>query len=562
MPTVQFKGKNVIWNHHLGIPYHALDEIKSLRFQSKKSGGNLIIEGDNLIALKSLLPQYSGRVRCIYIDPPYNTGKEEWVYSDRVNSPLISEWLGQVVGKDDLSKHDKWCCMMAPRLRLLRELLTDDGVIIISCDNNERHHLKTIMNEIFVADNYVGNIVWKNATDNNPTNVATEHEYLEVYALNKKKLPPVWRSRANDAKTELIRIGEKLNKKYGDSDELQAAYTDWFRENKKFLGTLDRYKYIDREGVFTGSQSVHNPGKEGYRYDVIHPVTKKPCLQPLMGYRFPETTMQELLDAGKVLFGEDEDKIVELKVYAHEYEDKLSSVYELDGRLGAYDLRELFGDVPFRNPKPVQLLTHFLSFITRKDDIVLDSFAGSGTTMHAVMELNKADGGNRQCVMVQMKEDGPDEPEKNICKNITRERVKLAIKKYGYESGFRYLRVGIPIDPESLLEGNLPTYKQLAEYVYYLCTGGILDATDNIDQSDWFVGTDGTRSVYLIYENDFDKLTRHALNLVIAEKIVKHGPKKRRIVYAPACFLDEEYMEAQQLEFVSLPYGLFQRNVI
>lgn len=560
MPTLQFKGKNTIWNHHLSVPYHTLEEVSDLGFQENKAGGNFIIEGDNLTALKALLPQYGGRVKCIYIDPPYNTGKEDWVYSDKVNSPLISQWLNKVVAKDDLTRHDKWACMIVPRLRLLRELLSSDGIIIISCDDNEYSNLRSLMNEIFTENNFIGTVIWQNATDNNPTNIATEHEYIIFYAKDKEKIRSVWKSSVSVAKEELIKIGEELNKKFSNQEELQSAYSEWFRENKQFLGKLDRYKYIDDGGVYTGSQSVHNPGREGYRYDVIHPETKKPTKQPLMGYRFPETTMQELLDQEKILFGEDENKIIELKVYAHEYEDKLASVFELDGRLGAYDLRELFGKVPFKNPKPVQLFTHILPFVTTNSDIILDSFAGSGTTMHAVLELNKEDKGTRQCILVQMTEDTPEEPEKNICKDITRERVKKAIEKFQYQSGFKYLKVGIPIDPESMLEGNLPTYEQFAQYVFYLATGEYLSDKKKIKPSKHFVGNRGHHAIFLIYEQDMDKLTRLALNLDVAKQVIKDSPKKRRIVYAPACFLDDDYMEEHQIEFVSIPYNLFERQ--
>ena len=560
MPTLQFKGKNIIWNHHLSVPYHSLDEVEDLHHDSEDGQENLIIEGDNLIALKALIPKYGGKVKCIYIDPPYNTGKEEWVYSDKANSPLIRDWFNKVVSKDDLTKHDKWLCMMAPRIKLLKELLADNGVIFVSCDDNEVQHLRMMLDEIFQESNHIGSIVWKNATDNNPTNIAIEHEYILCYSKNKEKIDSEWKSTMSDAKDQLIQIGEELNKKFTDIDKLEEAYKEWFKENKRFLGKLDRYKYIDKGGVYTGSQSVHNPGKEGYRYDVIHPKTKKPCKEPLMGYRFPDDTMNDLLKNKKILFGEDENKIIELKVYAYEYVDKLPSWIELDGRLGAYDLREIFGSVPLKNPKPVQLIKHLLPFVTSDNDIILDSFAGSGTTMHAVLSLNKEDSGNRKCILVQMKENTEKEPDKNICKNITAKRIVKSIKKYSYKSGFKYLKVGSPIDPETMLEGELPTYQQFAEYVYYLATGGHLSNKNKVDPNKHFVGTKGSQAVYLIYEQDMDKLTRLALTLQIADEIIKQNPGKRRIVFAPSCFLDEEYMNAMQIEFVSVPYNLFERK--
>ena len=244
--------------------------------------------------------------------------------------------------------------MMYPRLKLARNLLREDGVLIISIDEREYSHLRTICSDVFGEENQIGTIVWKNATDNNPTHVATEHEYLLIVGRSKSAMESEWKSAVSDVKQVLVRIGKELISKYS-GQELTNAFTRWFQEHKTELGPMDRYKHIDGNGVYTGSQSVHNPGREGYRYDIIHPGTCKPCKQPLMGYRFPQETMNNLLQEGRVLFGSDEQKIVELKVYASEYQEKLSSVLDLDGRLGAYDLK---GDFPqegkvFTNPKPV-----------------------------------------------------------------------------------------------------------------------------------------------------------------------------------------------------------------
>ncbi len=187
MPTIQFKGKNTIWNHHLSVPYHALEEIEGLHFQPEKAGGNTIVEGDNLIALKTLLPQYAGKVKCIYIDPPYNTGNEGWAYNDKVNSPLINQWLGKEVGPDDLTKHDKWLCMMVPRLKLLRDLMADDGVIIISIDDHEAGYLEVIMGEIFGKSNFIGLLptIMNLKGNQDEFGFAGTHEYTLVYAKDK-----------------------------------------------------------------------------------------------------------------------------------------------------------------------------------------------------------------------------------------------------------------------------------------------------------------------------------------------------------------------------------------
>ena len=370
---------------------------------------NLYIEGDNLEVLKLLQTAYYRKVKMIYIDPPYNTGND-FVYEDDFADPLAryKEVTQQTTKSNPETMgrfHTKWLNMMYPRLRLAANLLRDDGVIFISIDDNEVTNLRKICDEVFGEENYIGVIVWKNATDNNPTQIAIEHEYIICYARQKSNVESVWKTKVSAAKDILVDIGNTLIKQYDDLSELRKAYAEWYKNNKWQLSPLDRYKYIDFGGVYTGSQSVHNPGREGYRYDIIHPVTGKPCVQPLMGYRFPETTMNEMIKNGKVIFGTDHNKIIELKVYAKDYEEKLSSIFELDGRLGSYDMKEFFGEKPiFSNPKPVQLLQRILSYITNNDDIILDFFSGSATTALAVLYLNRADSNKRQFICVQLPE--------------------------------------------------------------------------------------------------------------------------------------------------------------
>lgn len=561
MPTLQFKGKTFVQNHHLAVKYHQLVPKKDLSLTDKISlHDNLIIHGDNLKALKALLPTYAGKIKCIYIDPPYNTGNENWVYNDNVNSPMIKDWLGKVVDKEDLTRHDKWLCLMMPRLKLLRELLSEDGVIFISCDDNELYNLRILLEEIFSEINWVGTILWRNVTDNNPTNIAVEHEYIICYAKNKELLEPIWKSKISDAKDKLVEIGNELIKENKNQEELQEAYTNWFRENKVFLGQLDRYKYIDKDGVYTGSQSVHNPGREGYRYDVIHPITKKPCKQPLMGYRFPETTMKELLENKKILFGEDENKIIELKVYAKDYEDKLASVIQLDGRLGSYDLKELFPEnkKSFDNPKPVQLLKQIFSYLISKEDIVLDSFAGSGTTAHAVLELNKEDRGNRKFILVE---------QEDYSNTITAERVRRVITgvktaknenlKEGTGGSFSYFELGNEIELESILRGkNLPSFKEFARYLFYTATGEEFNEKA-LDEKTGFIGESKYHEVYLYYKPDTDWLKKNALTL----EAVKAFPKfksKQRLVFAPAKYVDDYTLLEHRIDYSQLPYEIYR----
>ena len=439
---------------------------------------NLFIEGDNLDALKLLQETYLNKVKLIYIDPPYNRKKgENLVYRDDfvgntyeylVQSNQADGEGNRLVANTESNGrfHSDWLGMMYQRLRIARNLLASNGVVAISIDDAETANVLHLCYEIFGEANFVGTLIWKNATDNNPSNIAVEHESIHVFTKSKSELEGFWKSSVSDVKEVLLQVGNDLVAKFPILEDLQAAYTEWFRENKSQLGPLDRYKYIDFGGVYTGSQSVHNPGKEGYRYDVPHPSNGKACKEPLMGYRFPKSTMDRLLGEKRILFGDDETKIIELKVYASEFEDKLSSVFELDGRTGPYELRALFpeGKKVFSNPKPVLLMERILAFMTGPSDICLDLFAGSSTLAHATMEINRREGAARRFISVQYPEaigqDNKDAKEayqfcakvgiKPVISEISKERTRRAgraiRKKDGAPSwnrdvGFRVLRI-------------------------------------------------------------------------------------------------------------------------
>lgn len=561
MPTLQFKGKNIIWNHHLSVSYHTLEEVEELNFQDDKSNGNLIIEGDNLIALKALLPQYAGRVKCIYIDPPYNTGNDNgpgkgWIYNDKVNSPLINQWFKTIVGKDDLTRHDKWCCMMAPRLKLLKELLTEDGLLFISIDDNETHHLRSICDEIFDENNLIANFIWR--TDGNFDNQAKikiNHEYILCYANNKErfKFPEivdpniteesklfneaiintiVKNGPKNPISEILLPVGFPANFESGKIKKRTSSYPHYLND-----AIIENFHLTNSVYVSSGWSSKRNLEL------------------------YIENNLTEVLDTKGQLtkFYITQTGAIEAEKSRDVQSHVISSLQNM-GNTQAMSNELASMGINFSFPKPTTLIRHLISIIPENDFIVLDSFAGSGTTMHAVMDLNKKDEGNRQCILVQMREDSPEEPDKNICKDVTSHRIKKTIEKYSYESGFHYLRVGIPIDPESILSGNLPSYEQFAQYAYYLATGEHLADESAIDAAKHYVGTYGHQAIYLIYEQDMDKLTKLALNLDAAKEIIKNSVSKRRIVYAPACFLDEEYMEEHQIEFVSIPYNLFERK--
>ena len=428
---------------------------------------NLMIEGDNLEVLKLLQKSYAGQIKLIYIDPPYNTGGD-FVYpddfQDNIKNYLMRTGQMESDGRKNEANtdasgrfHTEWLKMMYPRLKLARNMLRSDGVLFISIDEREYSNLRTICAEIYGEENLIGTVVWKNATDNNPTNIATEHEYILVIAKGKEGLEKEWKSSVSDIKDVLVEVGRDLAGKHS-GPELTVAYELWFREHKTELWPLDRYKYIDAGGVYTGSQSVHNPGREGYRYDVIHPITHRPCKQPLMGYRFPKETMDEILAQGRILFGDDENKIVELKVYASEYQDKLSSILDLDGRLGAYDLKEDFPDdgKVFSNPKPVRLLASFFSFLLKSNgDIALDFFAGSGATAKAIFHLNSKDSVQRRFVLIQLPEplDPNNKEQKFAAKLCEQLNLPLNIAELTKE---RLRRAGNKIREENpMLAGDL-----------------------------------------------------------------------------------------------------------
>ena len=413
---------------------------------------NIYISGDNLDALHHLTKSYTGLVKCIYIDPPYNTGTDGFVYNDKFRFTAEELEKKLSISPDEAEKiiamtsghrasHAAWLTFMMPRLQLARDLLSKDGVIFISIDDNEQAYLKQLCDNVFGEDNFVGSVIWHNATDNNPTNLTIEHEYILCYTYNRELLESEWKSNLSAIKDILVEKGKELTSKFQGAS-LQKEWKKWYRENKKQLGPFGDYKFIDEGGVYTGSRSVHNPGKEGYRYDIIHPITKKPCAQPLMGYRFPETSMQKMIDEGRIIFGDDETKLVEIKLYASEFQDKFSSVYEFDSRAGANELKKLFPEAKqiFKNPKPSDVIMHILSYMNiEKDKYVMDFFGGSSTTADAIMQLNVDADKQMKYILVQLQEKIAEDKEAyklgyRTIDEIGIERIKRAAKKIKEEN--------------------------------------------------------------------------------------------------------------------------------
>jgi DNA modification methylase len=394
MPTLNWIGKDAVVNHHRRVPTQLLECDRELSAGDPDSG-NLLVEGDNLAALKALLPRYRGQVKCIYIDPPYNTGNEGWVYNDNVNDPRIKKWLGDVVGKEaeDLCRHDKWLCMMYPRLALLREFLRDDGTIFVSIDDNEVHNLRALMDETFGSINFVANFVWqsKDTPGNNSSGVAETHNHILAY------------SRSEKFKPNMLARNEKQIANYSNPDNDERG--PWL------AAPLTRVEHRDRDYY-----ALRNPsGRE------VFPPSGS-------SWRRPPDVMNRLAEEERIWWGKSGESTfpMEKKFLSEVKEGVVNQTwwpYQFAGstRQASAEMKAIFdGRKLFDTPKPVQLVQVILALATNSDSLILDSFAGSGTTGHAVLAQNKADGGNRRFILVELDE--------SIAKNVTAQRLTRVIE--------------------------------------------------------------------------------------------------------------------------------------
>ena len=573
MTELHFKGKEFVYNHHLTVPHRPLVMDPAKGIGEPRLDGNLIIQGDNLHALKALLPHYAGKVDCIYIDPPYNTGKSDWSYNDRVNSPMIREWINNnPITVDDQLRHDKWACMMWPRLQLLSALLKPGGIIFASIDDNEVALLKTMLHEIFGENNgpattnpHLGTIIWKNATDNNPSNIAVEHEYIHVFAKDRDVVAPVWKSPWSALKDVLTGIETQLLSKNISPTDRQEQFTSWFRSHRDQLGPLAEYNRIDEGGIFTASRSVHNPGREGYRWDLINPKTMQNVPHPLMGYRFPEDTRDELLRQDRIIFSDDPSQLIRIKTYLKEYSEKMPGVVEIDGRRGANELKKLFPEAKqkFKNPKTYTLIEWLLSFTAGAGAIILDSFAGSATTAHAVLKMNARDDGKRRFVLVECEDYADD---------LTAERIRRLAKgvpasqdeeiRSGLGGEFTYCTLGDPIDMDKILTGeSLPSFGELGAVLFHTATSRTFDPAQ-MNEGTGYLGAAAGQHFWLIYRPELDwlKTSQAALTLTFARQIAEPDKTARHIVFAPANHTSAKLLDSERLnvEFAPLPYALYR----
>jgi len=561
MATLNFKGKAFVQNHHLLVKYHQLVPRKEKSLTDKVSlHDNIIIHGDNLKALKALLPTYAGKIKCIYIDPPYNTGKEKWIYNDNVNSPMMQEWLGKVVDKEDLTRHDKWLCMMMPRLKLLRELLTDEGVIFISINEEELAHLRLIGDEIFSEGNYLTTFSIKVRHERRILKGDKDFHEVTEYLL-------LYRNPAHRTIKKVV-DNTSISEYIYTVNEL-SDYSESMKMGKRdvFLFKPGEYKVNKQSPSLTNLKKINIRGaiKEGNSSGRFYMKYLNPIAQEKAGYLAKVPDIGDdglgfryfLLPSGKKVNGDyfqgvptqrTETKQVPYPNF-FDFVDEFNTV----GYEGFIDFR--YGKKPLNF---IKKLLEIGGCLEQKDSIILDSFAGSGSTAHAVLDLNKEDGGNRRFILVEC-EDYADK--------ITAERVRRVIKgvpgakdenlKNGLGGSFSYFELGEPIEMESILSGdNLPTYKELARYVFYTATGEEFDESV-LDEKKNFVGESKDYLVYLFYKTDLEYLKNTALTLDRAKAL---GPydKKRRLVFAPTKYLDQRHLDELRIDFAQLPFEIYQ----
>ena len=500
MPNLSWLGKDKVVTYHQKVSYHFLDKKFSVG-----NSDNKIIHGDNLIALKSLLPRYENKIKCIYIDPPYNTGNENWIYNDNVSDSRLQKWLGQVVGKEgeDLTRHDKWLCMMYPRLRLLQKLLADDGAIFISIDDNEQANLKLICNEIFGASNFLAEFAVKRTGGRQDSKFfAVVNEYLICYAKNAEKFVA-----GKDIKTgeNYPKFDAEKNKNY----KLQLL-RKWG----------DKSRRIDRPNLF---YSI--PAPDGTE---IFPMLSK---TEEGRWRWGKPKMQQALDENLIEFvKKDGEWIAYEKIYQPEdgVGTKKFTTWIDENFSGADEIKNIFGDKVFDYPKPTNFIEKILKMCNAdKNSIVLDSFAGSGTTAHAVVNLNKQDGGNRKFILIELND---------YAENITAERVK----RVGGE--FNFYEIGAPLfDDDGFINDAVP-FERICEYIYFSETRKNYQPCEEKN----LLGVDDDTAYYYFGGEN--------LSWTTLSKIKTRA--KVYVIYAEACNLSEDEMQKYNIHFRQIPFDV------
>ena len=547
MPILNWIGKDAVVNHDKDVPFRLLKKKKS---KSKGDSENLIVEGDNLEALKALLPYYQNKIKCIYIDPPYNTGNEKWVYNDNVNSPKIKKWLGKIVGNEneDLTRHDKWLCMMYPRLKLLRRLLREDGIIFVSIDYREFATLKLLLDEIF--DGELLSMITVKVKD--PAGVGQESpifdvcEYLLVYTKNMEKSKAKIQSKSFESHLydDVVKGYTKAISNFGKSKFVKELnrqnvgkiqiYSCKNYEIKKFKKNTDFEDYkIHFEHTFADyniSGGMLNAIKKdipekGLSYIEYVPIKGKDAGKLTKVYFYNRRTIAWLKSISKI----NQDGYIEKN-------QKISNLWNIpNASLGSE------GGVEFTNgKKPLALLKKILALATDENDIILDSFAGSGTTGEAVLQQNKEDGGNRKFILIELESD--------ICKNVTSQRVKNAIEGYGKvegtNGGFQYAVLDKKLFNSDGRINETCTFGELASYIFLTETKTILD-TKKINKT--LIDTFNDTEFHLI----FDGIGKNKLDRKFLTNLDK---QKTKIIYADKCIVDDSILKKYNTTFKQIPY--------
>ena len=543
MPTLEWIGKDKVINHHQDVPYRVLERIYSYdengQHDEDNDSKNMIIRGDNLEALKALLPKYEGRVKCIYIDPPYNTGNEGWVYNDNVNDPKIKKWLGEVVGKEgeDLSRHDKWLCMMYPRLRLLQKLLSQDGVIFISVDVNEKFNLKLLCDEIFGSNMFIADIAVINNLKGRSDDkyIATAHESLLIY-------------QKGDFVTNGVAVPEEYETEYKLSD-INGRY--------RLQGLRKRGAGAKRED----RPNMYYP----FYYDEdsnllsLEP-TNENCVEILPHlsdgsdgrWRWGKDTAQQRINELIVqkVKGRDEYDVFQKDYLPDDGSKRIKPKSfwmgtEFSAESGTLEIKAILGKGIFDTPKPTGIIEYCMEQAMRSDSIILDSFAGSGTTAHAVLNMNKADGGNRKFILIEMMD---------YADSITAERVKRVINGYGEgknavegtSGNFSFYDLG---DTLLLSDGNLNEEvgeSKIREYIWYTETK---EAMTNVvaEGEPSCLGTCRDTAYYFYYKKD--EITTLDYDFLSTVKTKAAG----YIIYADLCTISDEELKKWNITFKKIP---------
>lgn len=535
MPTLHWIGKDKVINHHLAVPFRVLEH--GYGFTDGKTGsaetnsGNKIIHGDNLEALKALLPEYEGKIKCIYIDPPYNTGNEGWVYNDNVNDPKLKKWLHEVVGKEgeDLSRHDKWLCMMYPRLKLLQKLLADDGAIFISIDDNELANLKILTDEIFGSANFIEFFSWHKTYS--PSNLSQKSkkclEYVICYEKKRNNRRYKGLSKINEADNPLIKSNNQKKTLKFPKESIVSTITE------DFYFSAGKYGTKVNEVVLLNNVWYRNGRFEN---------------DLLLESKFiwtQENLEKEILQKTKIIF---KGKSLAPRYDKANYEPEVPrNLIDANDNVGTTEeggtiLKEIFGEKVFDYPKTPSLLRYLINFISDPNYIILDSFAGSGTTAHAVLNLNKEDGGNRKFILIEM------EP---YAETITAERVKRVINGYadkGATGGvFDYYTLGQPLFTE---DGNLNEtvpMKELRKYIFYTETQQPLPDSKKNKDNPYLLGLHNQTAYYFVFEPGQTTTLDHELLATIRTKAEQY------IIYADNCTLTKEFLTLSAISFKKIP---------